>query len=92
MICKRDTELDETPACVCLPLVVVGVISISNKETPPFQCTVAIMVVRWAICSAGKISHDFTVAIKSLSADHHQVLYYTHHTAAYVGNWCRTHN
>ncbi|XP_062860523.1 trans-1,2-dihydrobenzene-1,2-diol dehydrogenase [Trichomycterus rosablanca] len=32
------------------------------------------MVIRWAICSAGKISHDFTVALKSLPADQHQVV------------------
>lgn len=29
---------------------------------------------RWGICSAGKISHDFTVALKSLPAEHHQVV------------------
>ncbi|XP_051512015.1 trans-1,2-dihydrobenzene-1,2-diol dehydrogenase-like isoform X2 [Myxocyprinus asiaticus] len=32
------------------------------------------MVIRWGICSAGKISHDFTVALKSLPPEHHQVV------------------
>ncbi|XP_055030031.1 trans-1,2-dihydrobenzene-1,2-diol dehydrogenase [Misgurnus anguillicaudatus] len=32
------------------------------------------MVLRWGICSAGKISHDFTVALKTLSPEHHQVV------------------
>ncbi|KAF0043446.1 hypothetical protein F2P81_004783 [Scophthalmus maximus] len=32
------------------------------------------MATRWGICSAGKISHDFTVALKSLPAEDHQVV------------------
>ncbi|KAF4101062.1 hypothetical protein G5714_017494 [Onychostoma macrolepis] len=32
------------------------------------------MAIRWGICSAGKISHDFTVALKTLPAENHQVL------------------
>ncbi|XP_060778828.1 trans-1,2-dihydrobenzene-1,2-diol dehydrogenase-like [Neoarius graeffei] len=32
------------------------------------------MVVRWGICSAGKISHDFTVALKTLPPEEHQVV------------------
>ncbi|XP_027015077.2 trans-1,2-dihydrobenzene-1,2-diol dehydrogenase [Tachysurus fulvidraco] len=32
------------------------------------------MVVRWGICSAGKISHDFTVALKTLPPEDHQVV------------------
>ncbi|TRY90175.1 hypothetical protein DNTS_033360, partial [Danionella cerebrum] len=30
--------------------------------------------LRWGICSAGKISHDFTVALRTLPAEHHQVV------------------
>lgn len=29
---------------------------------------------RWAICSAGKISHDFVVALRTLPADEHEVV------------------
>ncbi|XP_041851395.1 trans-1,2-dihydrobenzene-1,2-diol dehydrogenase-like [Melanotaenia boesemani] len=32
------------------------------------------MATRWGICSAGKISHDFTVALKTLSPGDHQVV------------------
>uniref|UniRef100_UPI0037E7FF7F trans-1,2-dihydrobenzene-1,2-diol dehydrogenase n=1 Tax=Semicossyphus pulcher TaxID=241346 RepID=UPI0037E7FF7F len=32
------------------------------------------MATRWGICSAGKISHDFTVALKSLPPEDHQVV------------------
>ncbi|XP_030620820.1 trans-1,2-dihydrobenzene-1,2-diol dehydrogenase [Chanos chanos] len=32
------------------------------------------MVTRWGICSAGKISHDFTVGLKSLPPEDHQVV------------------
>ncbi|XP_013881000.1 trans-1,2-dihydrobenzene-1,2-diol dehydrogenase [Austrofundulus limnaeus] len=32
------------------------------------------MATRWGICSAGKISHDFTVALKTLPAEDHQVV------------------
>ena len=31
------------------------------------------MATRWGICSAGKISHDFTVALKSLPDSDHKV-------------------
>uniref|UniRef100_A0A3B4DHF8 Trans-1,2-dihydrobenzene-1,2-diol dehydrogenase n=2 Tax=Pygocentrus nattereri TaxID=42514 RepID=A0A3B4DHF8_PYGNA len=33
-----------------------------------------IMAIRWGICSAGKISHDFTVALKTLPQEDHQVV------------------
>ncbi|XP_063069491.1 trans-1,2-dihydrobenzene-1,2-diol dehydrogenase-like [Engraulis encrasicolus] len=32
------------------------------------------MATRWGICSAGKISHDFVVALKTLPASEHQVV------------------
>ncbi|KAM9480779.1 trans-1,2-dihydrobenzene-1,2-diol dehydrogenase isoform 1-T1 [Clarias gariepinus] len=32
------------------------------------------MVLRWGICSAGKISHDFTVALKTLPPEEQQVV------------------
>ncbi|XP_048825555.1 trans-1,2-dihydrobenzene-1,2-diol dehydrogenase [Brienomyrus brachyistius] len=32
------------------------------------------MATKWGICSAGKISHDFVVALKTLPAEDHQVV------------------
>ncbi|KAK9959192.1 hypothetical protein ABG768_011267 [Culter alburnus] len=32
------------------------------------------MAIRWGICSAGKISNDFTVALKTLPPEQHQVV------------------
>uniref|UniRef100_A0A3Q3KT83 Trans-1,2-dihydrobenzene-1,2-diol dehydrogenase n=1 Tax=Mastacembelus armatus TaxID=205130 RepID=A0A3Q3KT83_9TELE len=32
------------------------------------------MATRWGLCSAGKISHDFTVALKTLPPEDHQVV------------------
>ncbi|KAM4596822.1 LOW QUALITY PROTEIN: trans-1,2-dihydrobenzene-1,2-diol dehydrogenase-like [Fundulus diaphanus] len=32
------------------------------------------MATRWGICSSGNISHDFTVALKTLPAEDHQVV------------------
>jgi predicted dehydrogenase len=32
------------------------------------------MALRWGICSAGKISHDFVVGLKSLPETEHQVV------------------
>nr|XP_020448027.1 trans-1,2-dihydrobenzene-1,2-diol dehydrogenase [Monopterus albus] len=32
------------------------------------------MATRWGICSTGKISHDFTMALKTLHAEEHQVV------------------
>lgn len=31
------------------------------------------MATRWGLCGAGKISHDFSVAMKTLPAEDHQV-------------------
>lgn len=31
--------------------------------------------IRWGICSAGKISHDFVVALKTLPPEDHQVVW-----------------
>ncbi|KAL7878427.1 hypothetical protein AOLI_G00094010 [Acnodon oligacanthus] len=46
------------------------------RKDLPFTtvCEVAIMAIRWGICSAGKISHDFTVALKTLPQEDHQVV------------------
>uniref|UniRef100_A0A672RVW0 Dihydrodiol dehydrogenase, tandem duplicate 2 n=1 Tax=Sinocyclocheilus grahami TaxID=75366 RepID=A0A672RVW0_SINGR len=52
---------------VCCHLLVLTV-------THTHTHTQAIMAIRWGICSAGKISHDFTVALKTLPAENHQVL------------------
>ena len=32
------------------------------------------MALRWGICSAGKISHDFVVGLKTLPETEHQVV------------------
>lgn len=37
------------------------------------QSAVSNMATRWGICSAGMISHDFTVALKTLPLEDHQV-------------------
>ncbi|KAG7281381.1 hypothetical protein CRUP_020793 [Coryphaenoides rupestris] len=37
-------------------------------------CFLTNMATRWGICSAGKISHDFTVALKSLPDSDHKVV------------------
>lgn len=41
--------------------------------TPTVNQCQSNMATRWGICSAGKISHDFTVALKSLPPGDHQV-------------------
>ncbi len=33
-----------------------------------------LMAIRWGICSAGNISHDFVVGLKSLPISEHQVV------------------
>lgn len=40
------------------------------------------MATRWGLCGAGKISHDFSVALKTLPAGDHQVLYPNELTAS----------
>lgn len=61
---EQSPEVEE--AAVCRPLADLTAL------------TDVIMLIRWGICSAGKISHDFTVALKTLSPEHHQVNIYKH--------------
>lgn len=32
------------------------------------------MILKWGIAGAGKISHDFVEALRSLSKEHHQII------------------
>jgi hypothetical protein len=34
------------------------------------------MATKWGVLSAGKISHDFVSAVRTLPTDEHQVSYY----------------
>lgn len=42
------------------------------------------MATRWGICGAGKISHDFSVAMKTLPPEDHQVLYPNTYTYIFI--------
>ncbi|KAA0715283.1 Trans-1,2-dihydrobenzene-1,2-diol dehydrogenase [Triplophysa tibetana] len=50
------------------------------------------MLIRWGICSAGKISHDFTVALKTLSHQHHQVVAVAARDLKRAQEFARTHD
>ncbi|XP_056622116.1 trans-1,2-dihydrobenzene-1,2-diol dehydrogenase [Triplophysa dalaica] len=50
------------------------------------------MSIRWGICSAGKISHDFTVALKTLSPEHHQVVAVAARDLKRAQEFARTHD
>ena len=47
-------------------------LTLDAKVSPPSLQTTT-MATRWGICSAAKISHDFTVAMKTLPPADHQV-------------------
>ncbi|XP_027136829.1 trans-1,2-dihydrobenzene-1,2-diol dehydrogenase isoform X1 [Larimichthys crocea] len=50
------------------------------------------MATRWGICSAGKISHDFTVALKSLPPEDHQVVAVAARKLGYAQEFAKKHN
>ncbi|XP_043952562.1 trans-1,2-dihydrobenzene-1,2-diol dehydrogenase-like isoform X2 [Gambusia affinis] len=50
------------------------------------------MAIRWGICSAGRISHDFTVALKSRPAEDHQVVAVAARKLEDAQEFSRTHN
>ncbi|KAK0133741.1 Trans-1,2-dihydrobenzene-1,2-diol dehydrogenase [Merluccius polli] len=55
-------------AALCRPL------QAAEGTSPPRDVSGRDMAARWGICSAGKISHDFTVALKSLPEEDHQIV------------------
>ena len=51
---------------------------VANKPRPLKVCLIntwlEMATIRWGICSAGKVSHDFLVGLKTLPETSHQVL------------------
>ncbi|KAG9348715.1 hypothetical protein JZ751_029032 [Albula glossodonta] len=50
------------------------------------------MAVRWGICSAGKISHDFTVALRTLPPGDHQVVAVAARDLQHAQEFAQKHN
>ncbi|XP_077419656.1 trans-1,2-dihydrobenzene-1,2-diol dehydrogenase-like [Vanacampus margaritifer] len=50
------------------------------------------MATRWGICSAGKISHDFMVAMKTLPPEHHQAVAVAARSLDDAKKFGKTHN
>ncbi|XP_068429499.1 trans-1,2-dihydrobenzene-1,2-diol dehydrogenase [Clinocottus analis] len=50
------------------------------------------MATKWGICSAGKISHDFTVALKTLPAGEHQVVAVAARQLEHAEEFAKKHN
>ncbi|NP_001005600.2 trans-1,2-dihydrobenzene-1,2-diol dehydrogenase [Danio rerio] len=50
------------------------------------------MALRWGICSAGKISHDFTVALRTLPAEQHQVVAVAARELAHAQEFAQKHS
>lgn len=50
------------------------------------------MATRWGICSAGKISHDFTVALRTLPPEDHQVVAVAARKLEDAQAFAKTHN
>ena len=50
------------------------------------------MALRWGICSAGKISHDFVVGLKSLPETEHQVVAVAARSLDSASKFAKTHS
>ncbi|KAM8927942.1 trans-1,2-dihydrobenzene-1,2-diol dehydrogenase-like [Pelodytes ibericus] len=50
------------------------------------------MATRWGICSAGKIAHDFMVALETLPAEHHQAVAVAARDLKRAKDFARSHN
>ena len=50
------------------------------------------MPLRWGICSAGKISHDFVVGLKALESTQHQVLAVAARSIDAAANFAEAHS
>lgn len=61
----------QVPKCRQLPIQILHTGRIvSSHFCQPSRHPKSSMPLCWGICSAGKISHDFIVALKTLPADH----------------------
>ncbi|CDQ67067.1 trans-1,2-dihydrobenzene-1,2-diol dehydrogenase [Oncorhynchus mykiss] len=50
------------------------------------------MATRWGICSAGKISHDFSVALRTLPHDDHQIVAVAARNLHHAQEFAKKHN
>ncbi|XP_070832868.1 trans-1,2-dihydrobenzene-1,2-diol dehydrogenase-like [Chaetodon trifascialis] len=50
------------------------------------------MATRWGICSAGKISHDFCVALRTLTPDNHQIAAVAARDLQHAEEFAKKHN
>lgn len=50
------------------------------------------MATRWGICSAGKISHDFSVALRTLDPEHHQIVAVAARDLQHAEDFAKRHN
>ncbi|XP_010766071.1 GDP-fucose protein O-fucosyltransferase 2-like isoform X1 [Notothenia coriiceps] len=50
------------------------------------------MATRWGICSAGKISHDFTVALRTLAPESHKVVAVAARDVKHAEEFAKKHN
>ena len=50
------------------------------------------MALRWGICSAGKISHDFVVGLKTLPVTEHQVVAVAARSLESASKFAKTHS
>ena len=48
--------------------------------------------LRWGICSAGKIAHDFLVGLKTLPESHHQAIAVAARSKDAAARFAQTHN
>ena len=57
-----------------------------------YTCTRGSMALRWGILSAGKISHDFVVGLKSLPETEHQVVAVAARSLESASKFAETHS
>ncbi|KAI9530502.1 hypothetical protein NQZ68_004520 [Dissostichus eleginoides] len=50
------------------------------------------MATRWGICSAGKISHDFTVALRTLAPENHKIVAVAARDVKHAEEFAKKHN
>ncbi len=85
MYAKITHEIDQRNIFMILALVVIVPLAdfqprpstVQSNHAHKYKAAdsaVGSMALRWGICSAGKISHDFVVGLKSLPETEHQVV------------------
>ncbi|KAM6943517.1 LOW QUALITY PROTEIN: dihydrodiol dehydrogenase, tandem duplicate 1 [Xenentodon cancila] len=89
----NSLEVMDIPSIMDIPGTQLGIISWLIKAATCLSLSIQFnKATRWELCGAGKISHDFSVAIKTLPPEDHQIAAIASRSTERAQDFARKHN